>query len=46
MLEFIDTLTEVPPSERERLKALTPAAYTGLAATLAARLDLAQPGKA
>jgi hypothetical protein len=46
MLEFIDTLTEVPPPERERLKALTPAAYTGLAATLAARLDLAQPGKA
>ena len=46
MLEFIDTLTEVPPSERERLKALTPASYTGLAATLAARLDVAQPGKA
>ena len=33
---FIDTL-ELPAPERDRLKALTPAAYTGLAATLAAR---------
>ena len=33
---FIDTL-ELPTSERERLKALTPALYTGLAAQLAAR---------
>jgi adenylosuccinate lyase len=36
---FIDTLTEVPPGERERLKALTPATYTGLAAQLAARFE-------
>ncbi len=34
---FIDTLVEVPASERERLKALTPASYTGLAAALAMR---------
>jgi adenylosuccinate lyase len=37
ILEFIDTLTEVPPAERERLKAMTPANYTGAAAALAAR---------
>jgi adenylosuccinate lyase len=41
MLAFIDTLAEVPATERERLKALTPASYTGLAAPLAARLDVA-----
>jgi adenylosuccinate lyase len=35
MLAFIDTLTEVPVAERERLKAMTPADYTGLAAGLA-----------
>jgi adenylosuccinate lyase len=35
--EFILAL-EVPPAERERLLALTPASYTGLAATLAARV--------
>ncbi|HET9822170.1 MAG TPA: adenylosuccinate lyase [Burkholderiaceae bacterium] len=35
---FIDTLAEVPAAERERLKALTPANYTGLAAQLAARV--------
>jgi adenylosuccinate lyase len=35
MLAFIDTLTEVPVAERERLKAMTPADYTGLAAELA-----------
>ena len=34
---FIDTLSEVPAAERARLKALTPAAYTGLAETLARR---------
>jgi adenylosuccinate lyase len=34
---FIDTL-ELPEAERERLKRLTPAAYTGLAAELARRL--------
>ncbi len=34
---FIDTLTEVPAAERERLKAMTPGAYTGLASTLAER---------
>jgi adenylosuccinate lyase len=38
MLGFIDTLTEVPLPERERLKAMTPASYTGLAETLARRL--------
>jgi adenylosuccinate lyase len=36
---FIDTLAEVPPSERERLKAMTPATYTGLAEDLARRFD-------
>jgi adenylosuccinate lyase len=35
---FIDTLTEVPAAERARLKAMTPASYTGLAAVLAARI--------
>ena len=35
MHEFIDTLAELPTGERERLKALTPAGYTGLAAALA-----------
>ncbi len=34
---FIDTL-DLPTPERERLKALTPAGYTGLAAELARRL--------
>jgi adenylosuccinate lyase len=38
MLAFIDTLAEVPQAERERLKAMTPASYTGLAAALARRL--------
>ncbi len=36
---FIDTLTEVPAAERERLKAMTPGSYTGLAATLAKRFE-------
>ena len=36
---FIDTLTEVPAAERERLKAMTPGAYTGLAHTLAQRFE-------
>src|SRR5207237_820004 len=36
LAEFIETL-ELPDAERERLKALTPAAYTGLAAQLAKR---------
>jgi adenylosuccinate lyase len=36
---FIDTLTEVPAAERERLKAMTPGSYTGLAATLAKRFS-------
>jgi adenylosuccinate lyase len=35
---FVDALVELPASERERLKALTPAGYTGLAATLARRV--------
>ena len=34
---FIDTLGEVPAVERERLKALSPGNYTGLAAPLALR---------
>jgi adenylosuccinate lyase len=34
---FIDTLVEVPAAERERLKAMTPGSYTGLASTLAER---------
>ncbi len=37
MQAFIDTLTEVPLSERERLKAMTPASYTGNAVALARR---------
>ena len=37
ILGFIDTLTDVPPAERERLKVMTPASYTGLAAPLATR---------
>jgi adenylosuccinate lyase len=37
MAAFIDTLVEVPAAERARLKAMTPALYTGLAATLARR---------
>ena len=37
MLAFIDTLTEVPAAERERLKAMTPASYTGQAVALARR---------
>ena len=35
---FIDSLGEVPPAERERLKAMTPANYTGLAVSLATKL--------
>jgi adenylosuccinate lyase len=34
---FIDTLVEVPAAERERLKAMTPGSYTGLATPLAER---------
>ncbi len=34
---FIDTLTKVPKADRDRLRALTPAAYTGLAAALVDR---------
>ena len=37
--DFIDTLVEVPAAERARLKALTPAGYTGLAAELATRFE-------
>jgi adenylosuccinate lyase len=39
MLAFIDTLVEVPPAERERLKAMTPASYTGRAVDLARRFS-------
>jgi adenylosuccinate lyase len=38
MHAFIDTLAEVPAGERERLKAMTPATYLGLAPALAARI--------
>ena len=41
---FIDTLVEVPSTERARLKALTPARYTGLAAELASRFEPAGRG--
>jgi adenylosuccinate lyase len=34
---FVDTLA-LPPAERERLKAMTPGNYTGLAADLARRV--------
>jgi adenylosuccinate lyase len=34
---FIDTLVELPEPERARLKAMTPAGYTGLASSLAQR---------
>jgi adenylosuccinate lyase len=36
---FVDTLVEVPAAERARLKALTPASYTGLASALAQRIE-------
>ncbi len=36
---FIDTLVEVPAAERERLKAMKPGSYTGLAAILAKRFE-------
>ncbi len=39
ILGFIDTLTDVPAAERERLKAMTPGSYTGLAAALARRFE-------
>jgi len=35
---FIDSLAELPEAERNRLKAMTPAGYTGLAAALARRI--------
>ncbi|MCI1190744.1 adenylosuccinate lyase [Calidifontimicrobium sp. SYSU G02091] len=35
---FIDGLTDLPATERERLKAMTPASYTGAAAALARRI--------
>jgi adenylosuccinate lyase len=35
LMQFIDSLEELPAAERERLKALTPATYSGLAARLA-----------
>ena len=38
MAAFIDTLVDLPAAERERLKALTPAGYTGAAALLARRI--------
>jgi adenylosuccinate lyase len=37
IVDFIDSLVELPAAERDRLKALTPAGYTGLAAVLAQR---------
>jgi adenylosuccinate lyase len=38
MLTFVDTLTELPAAERERLKAMTPASYVGAAPALARRI--------
>ncbi len=38
MHAFIDSLHELPDAERVRLKALTPASYTGLAQALARRI--------
>ena len=38
IVAFVDSLVELPADERERLKALTPASYTGLAAALARRI--------
>jgi len=38
IVAFVDTLVELPAAERERLKALTPAGYTGMAAALARRI--------
>ena len=38
MHAFIDTLKELPDGERARLKAMTPARYTGMAAALARRV--------
>lgn len=40
---FIDSLAELPASERARLKAMTPAHYTGKAAELARRLARPAP---
>lgn len=40
LLQFIETL-ELPEHEKQRLKALTPAAYVGLAAQLVTDLDIA-----
>ena len=38
IVAFVDSLVELPAAERERLKALTPAGYTGLAPVLARRV--------
>ena len=38
IVAFVDTLVELPAAERERLKALTPGGYTGLAGKLARRI--------
>ncbi len=38
IVAFVDSLLELPYDERERLKALTPASYTGLATRLAQRI--------
>jgi adenylosuccinate lyase len=38
IVAFVDSLVELPAAERERLKALTPAGYTGLATVLARRI--------
>jgi len=40
---FVDSLAELPASERARLKAMTPAHYTGKAAELARRLARPAP---
>ena len=38
IVAIVDSLVELPAAERERLKALTPAGYTGMAAALARRI--------
>jgi adenylosuccinate lyase len=38
IVAFVDSLVELPAAERERLKAMTPGSYTGLAAALARRV--------
>ncbi|HOW52045.1 MAG TPA: adenylosuccinate lyase [bacterium] len=45
LARFVDTLTKVPKEDRDRLRSLTPAAYTGLAAQLVDRYLAAREEK-